>query len=173
MPHWCTVVVCLIDTCFSSLCATHSTCLIHLTRKDIANWITNSLLNRLVCVLPADSTVVCVSAYTVSVFSILCLLAIYVLPSSLERKWSVSTTITWYFLPSSSCSEYVLVCLEERVWSAKDLQEKTFEEQGYLNHRSSKVSVFLAKNPTSFRRLYVLCARIVLQQASQESDAIC
>lgn len=88
-----------------------------------------------------------------------CLLAICVLPSSLKQKWSVSITITWYFLSSPSCSAYV--CLEGRVWSEKDLQENTFEEQGYLNHRSSKVSVFLAKTPTSFRRLYVLS---VLQQ---------
>lgn len=84
------------------------------------------------------------------------------------KKASLNSNHTIPFQPMSNSAlsflVYALVCLEGRVRSAKDLQENRFEEQGYLNHWSSKVSVFLAKTPTSFRRPYVWSARIVLQQ---------
>lgn len=83
------------------------------------------------------------------------------------KKASLNSNHTIPFQPMSnsalSFSVYALVCLEGRVRSAKDLQENRFEEQGYLNHWSSKVSVFLAKTPTSFRKIYIWSARIVLQ----------
>jgi len=57
-------------------------------------------------------------------------------------------------------------------YGVQGIFRKTYlRSRSYLNYRSSKVSVFLAKNLTSFRGLYVLCALFVLQ-ASQENEKL-
>jgi len=58
-------------------------------------------------------------------------------------------------------------------YGVQGIFRKTYlRSRSYLNYRSSNVSVFLAKNLTSFRGLYVLCALFVLQQASQENEKL-